>query len=684
MMESNILTDQVIPEMLKLLKLINEATLIGGIFNMGYNECTILTNDIWKQRAYGVPKHCFLLATVMEQGKAPKFADDEEIILLRVEGPAKLPTETDLLNVRTDAIREIITDAGREAASKPEKILDVITRNEIQFSGVKAKILGTFYEETVENTKILKFGTDLDNYYSASRYKVYKPYGSSLSLIVNYLEQKRNEQLKTKLIKLGTVRYSSTQRRSHRANNKTFSIPVKINIEDIISMKTAIFGMTRLGKSNTLKILATSTFEYGIENSIKIGQLIFDPTGEYVKINPQDKTALSQLGENYVTIFKYGKCDMPNEKPLQLNFFSESIIEEVWAIIRNHILLEGESHYFKTFAEINVIGPPTMKENPSEFHRAARRRSALYATLIKAGFQPPTNFQNKITARKEVLEAVNETLPPNKRFSAKHGFITLNANSIIIWWDQISKIVEENSSALQYDGKNWVDQELNAILEVYRKRRGRIGYDILAQLRTFHLPDSEKDYLEEVINELIAGKIVLVDISLGNENVLQYVSERIINGILKYASKLFRENKEIPNIQVFIEEAHKLFNRTKFEKPNSTDPYVRLAKEAAKYRIGLIYATQEVTSVDPQVLSNTSNWIITHLNNHKEINELSKYYDFGDFADQIMKSEDVGFARIKMRSGRYIIPVQIDLFSKERIENARKLVKNLIEKSLGK
>jgi len=98
---------------------------------------------------------------------------------------------------------------------------------------------------------------------------------------------------------------------------------------------------------------------------------------------------------------------------------------------------------------------------------------------------------------------------------------------------------------------------------------------------------------------------------------------------------------------------------------------VRLAKEAAKFKIGLVYATQEVTSVDPIILSNTSNWTVTHLNNKIEVRELSKYYDFEDFAELTLKAEDVGFVRLKTRSGRYIIPTQIDLFNPERIEAAR-------------
>jgi hypothetical protein len=54
------------------------------------------------------------------------------------------------------------------------------------------------------------------------------------------------------------------------------------------------------------------------------------------------------------------------------------------------------------------------------------------------------------------------------------------------------------------------------------------------------------------------------------------------------------------------------------------------------------------------------------------ITELSKYYDFEDFAELTLKAEDVGFSRLKTRSGRYIIPTQIDLFDATRIEAARR------------
>ena len=178
------LASTVIASELRVQDLLANSILIGGIYTMGFDEALVLTNDLWKKRAGGVPQHCFLLATAIEADSAPE-ADDEEVILLRVTGPATLPAESELVQVRAEAMREMVTARGIQGTMASPAIIDVLTRNEIQFSGMRAKVLGTFYEKQVQDTSILAFGSDIDSYYSASRYKVYKPFDGSHEIIAS-------------------------------------------------------------------------------------------------------------------------------------------------------------------------------------------------------------------------------------------------------------------------------------------------------------------------------------------------------------------------------------------------------------------------------------------------------------------------------------------------------------------
>jgi hypothetical protein len=193
----------------------------------------------------------------------------------------------------------------------------------------------------------------------------------------------------------------------------------------------------------------------------------------------------------------------------------------------------------------------------------------------------------------------------------------------------------------------------------------------LYAVRGFHTTRADADYAQGIYEDLVAGKIVIIDLSRGTEKILQLLSERVINHLLAQATERFGQGEDLHRMQVIIEEAHRLFDRKSYD-DDTPNPYIRLAKEAAKFRIGLIYATQEVTAVAPAILANTNNWIVAHLNNSKEIAELSKYYDFRSFEDTILTAEDRGFVRLKTRSGKYIVPVQVAKFDLDMVNQARR------------
>ncbi|HZU74312.1 MAG TPA: hypothetical protein VE990_16230 [Acidimicrobiales bacterium] len=172
-----------------------------------------------------------------------------------------------------------------------------------------------------------------------------------------------------------------------------------------------------------------------------------------------------------------------------------------------------------------------------------------------------------------------------------------------------------------------------------------------------------------IYDELLDGRVVIVDLHIGASAITATLAENIAGRLISKQTDVFTSGQNPPPIQLVLEEAHNLFSGESYKK--DVDVWVKLAKEASKLNIGLVYATQEVTGVAHQVLANTKNWVVAHLNNSREVAELSRFYDFQSFAPAIISSEDKGYVRLKTMSSPYILPVQVDRYGLEIVNEAR-------------
>ena len=153
------------------------------------------------------------------------------------------------------------------------------------------------------------------------------------------------------------------------------------------------------------------------------------------------------------------------------------------------------------------------------------------------------------------------------------------------------------------------------------------GWRNLNPLRPFHSPLTQNDPAIEIYDELVDGRIVIVDLHVGAEAVTRAMSEDITRRLLSRQTEVFTSGKEPPHIQVMLEEAHNLFSSDRYK--DDLDVWVKLAKEASKLNLGMTYATQEVSGVAHQVKANTRRRARTSIKAHLLLGIAGRRHDTG-------------------------------------------------------
>lgn len=675
-------------------KLIQADQYVGDIYSINYETARVIIHDFYREKVGGIPSLSFLIATRVDPSK-PDIdfkKEDASFVLLRVMDAAALPQDKEAERIRVETAQRISGETEKhwdDAGS-----MDLRTKNILGFAGVQCRIIGTFFlEENGHNGEAplnLKFGSDISNYYPNRGLKVYKPNGQALEQIVNYADptsiQDHIEKYgNTERVKLGFVRYASTNRKYQQIDD----VPVYIYPADLLSQKSALFGMTRTGKSNTTKIIAKSVFELRTNENpndkpLRIGQIIFDPNGEYANENVQDNNSalknVWQLLPNGVKsdeVVTYGITRHPNdpERTLMLLNFFETSNTQIGKSIIDSILSEDSTNYIRQFCQVSFDEPDP--NDRSATTRYNRRLLAYRSVLARAGFQVPQSLrastrglfnQDLLTA----LQTGRNNNPPNPEYvSAAQVF----SNPSPSWgqlanaFEALDKFIRDSSSNYTTfenayvsrrngSGDRWADEDLKKIIGIFQYPNGTRKIGKAAEQ---HSADTTSDYAEDIYNHLVQGKLVIIDQSSGEPELNKSSATRIMTKIFKENQRKFVQGEtNIPEILVYVEEAHNILPAG--NDLDLSDIWVRTAKEGSKYRIGMVYATQEVSSIQKNILKNTANWFISHLNNTDETKELCKYYDFADFEPSIRRAQDKGFLRVKTLSNLFVIPVQVDRF----------------------
>jgi hypothetical protein len=634
--------------------LIQEGQFIGWTCQLDYEQAVVLTSDLWKARARGVPHNCFLLAAGPDRLDAAQNPPGE-IILLRVTGSAPLPLDHETLLARVRNLK-----ASQYPPVEPGSA--VPTDGEFQFGGLACRILGTFYLQDSQ----LRLGSDIESYFHAPNLAVFRPTGAALAAIVNYVSPERAAAAREEARRLGlpgdlprfpigTVRYTSTDR-LHRGEDCEPAV-FHLNAVDFLARRTAVFGMTRTGKSNTVKQLVSVVMRTSRGSGLKIGQIIYDLNGEYANANQQDRGSIAEVFP--ADTIRYRMLPTAGFQLILNNFFTQ--------VVEGHTTLKGliegnkvhRTADLEAFLSMDFSGPRREECNSDvEFQRQSaihqRKIAAYQAVLARAGYELPPNFKITFEANVGIRNKVNPSVDPAGGLSATQAGE----------WFQLARQIQDE--LITASGADWIDPDTNVLMNLLLQRNDQgayiPGFRLLQPYKDYHSPSRTTDVCDEIYQHLALGRIVILDLSVGDPVQRERLSKRIAQHILRHSMAAFNSGRHAPHLVIYVEEAHNLIGRHDL----LTDIWPTIAKEGAKARLAIVYATQEVSSIHPNILSNTENIIVSHLNNENEINELAKYYDFRDFSKSLIRAQNVGFARVKTLSNPFVIPVQIDRFDPEQ------------------
>ena len=255
------------------------------------------------------------------------------------------------------------------------------------------------------------------------------------------------------------------------------------------------------------------------KGKIKIGQIIYDINGEYANANQQDQGSLADI-YTHDTV-RYRMMETPGFEELRTNFYEQ--LNEGFGIIQRELESANRvtTDYVRAFVNLSLDQPDAQERG--EFTRWQRNVAAYKTLLYVAGFEAPLNQRVRFSVNQNVQGLVsaqgqNALADPNQGLTleqAKHWFIAAREANL------------NSPLPSSTPGNNWVDDTLQNLLDMITQKRGASnyisGYRILVDAIRYHSPRRTQDVAKEIYDHLSDGKIVILDLSVGDAREFEKV-----------------------------------------------------------------------------------------------------------------------------------------------------------------
>lgn len=522
------------------------------------------------------------------------------------------------------------------------------------FTVVECALVGLF---TYNQAGQLCFVSDIGCLTPAMAYHLYKPNSDVMEMIVN------GTLTQVSRIDFGLLRAGENLA---YLDEKQQAL---ISMDDIRGKRTAMFGKTRMGKSNVVKLVVQGMLDSTAEVR-NVGQLIFDVNGEYANSNPQD-------GDNAIGTVYAGRCTSyflshregkSNGRLLRFNFYERT--QEALGVIKE--LMPDDvvaSDYVSTLLTVRLPSL-TRGEHDSDSQVLRRlRKIMLFWTLLDAcGFEVSPERLRKLLSTLGVEQPFNPGFSQIMRMSAYQAIRSSppppqpsRFSEMVSEMNVIIRFSREyhNDPSLTKDGVFTFDGDEEIMINFLLPPAG-LGPYVLRPCLQYHSPMAD-DFVGDVLKRLTNGETVIVDLGSANEQIIRYFARSLSEAVFhEQEQKFVASQLNGKYVQIYFEEAHMIFP------PNAgrvIDVYSRFAKEGAKFNIGIVYSTQSPSTVNRDLLAQTENFFVGHLSSSQETDALGEVqYAFKSVQQRILRQRTPGMLHMLTSSHRYVIPVQANRY----------------------
>ena len=622
-------------------KIYEETKLVGFLNSLDYKNAIVCTHENFLRNVSGCPKHTYLIGILNDLISNPDISTKREFIILEVMDATINPNQNEMNVTQFEIFKKVLPS------------LDPYTQNELSWKALNCKIIGTFYTDKKDPDNFT-YSYDNSNLFAPISYKIFKPCKEILNIILNNHFIKNNNNV----IPATIGYYRPTENLSYLEDHPEEKTNVRVDLKDFIGKRAALFGKTRLGKSNTVKLI----LRYIIESDLPVGQLVFDINGEYANDNEQDSgISIASMFKDKISIYAIKPRKGSKANILKINFYMQ--VEKGMSILRDMLRKENivsqnaTGFYSAEIRNIDKIRDYKREKNHRDFNKYMNKYLMYVAILFKAGFKdPPTNINYKFYFPQDVFSSYKSIYSKEKDWTLD---MLMTEMALICRFLSYQKKDNPNINSNELP---FFDQEDLALLDFYQPSNSAGGTKVITKYKEFHSSNAN-DFTKTIIEDLKNKKTVILDLGNTEEHLRQYFSDYICAALFQYQEDRFTENNLQIYFQLYFEEAHNIFPR---EKGSVRDIYSKIAKEGAKFKIGIVYSTQSPSTVSGELLAQTENFFIGHISSRDEVNSLIKIEShFENHSEEISAIKTKGYMRIYTASHRYVVPVQIKLFNED-------------------